>query len=108
MAGKKHPPKKLRAGDFSALSVFLRGYLHQDFRAEYATPEAALAAYCREASRDEVGALAREWERFHDLTAKLPFAETQTFFCDSLGSAWQPQNRADLDAFRAILKNSAL
>jgi CdiI immunity protein len=107
VAGKKQPPKKLHARDFAALSAFLRGYLHQDFRDDYATPDAALAAYCTEASHDEVHALGAEWEKFLAITTAIPFAETRTFFCDELGSGWHPQSREKLESLLTVLKNAA-
>ena len=82
--------------DAPALEAFIRGYLHQDFHKEYETPAAALAAYCREASRHEIVALERDLARFLEKTADLPFANAKALFIRELHSGWSPPNRAAL------------
>ena len=64
---------RIRAADFRTLAVFLQGYLHQDFRAEYKTPKGALKAYCRDTTPREVERLKSELSRFVEEIRAWPF-----------------------------------
>ncbi|MFL6514826.1 MAG: contact-dependent growth inhibition system immunity protein [Chthoniobacterales bacterium] len=86
----------IRADEFRVLSEFLSGYLHQDFRSEYETPKAAVKAYRREATHDEVERLRIQFERFVAETRAMPFTAVQQLLVDEFHSGWLPQSREDL------------
>ena len=83
-------PAGFRADDFSALRDFLRGYLHEDYRSEYGTPEQAAAAFLSESEAGERKAVAAQLTRFLELTHELPPDETLHLFRQELGSGWHP------------------
>ena len=89
-----------RADDFAALREFLRGYLHEDFRSEYGSPEAAAATFCGEADGREREAAAAQLARFLELTRVLPPAEVLQLFRQELGSGWNP---ASINALQNLL-----
>jgi hypothetical protein len=86
----------LHPSAFPALRGVLSGYLHEDFAAEYGTPEAALAAFledANEAERDQFNAEAR---RFLRATASVNFVDVQRLI-ECLGSRWVPSSRETLE-----------
>ena len=83
-------PAGFRADEFAALRDFLRGYLHEDYRSEYGSPEAAAAAFRGEADVVERGAATAQLARFLELTRTLPPDETLHLFRQELGSGWNP------------------
>ena len=97
-------PAGFRAEEFAALRDFLRGYLHEDYRAEYGSPEAAASAFRAEAAPAEQAAVAAQFARFLELTHNLPPAETLQLFRQELGSGWHPGSPHALHNLRAALR----
>ena len=95
---------RIHAAEFRTLAVFLRGYLHQDFRAEYKTPKGALAAYTREATPDEVKQLKTELARFVKASRAWPFSIVQETLGREFHCGWLPRRRADLAQLLAALE----
>jgi hypothetical protein len=89
-------------GNFPALLEFLPAYLHQDFREEYDSAGEALKAFLSEASGDEIGDVREEWARFRKNFMGRPFREIQAAL-EQLGSAWLPENEAELKNVDEIL-----
>ena len=89
-------------GNFPALLELLPAYLHQDFREEYDSVGDALKAFLSEASGDEIGDVREEWTRFRKNFVGKPFRETQEAL-KQLGSAWLPENEAELENVNEIL-----
>lgn len=87
------PTPPMRASDFATLSAFLRGYLHQDFRAEHETVAGAVEAYCREAAPPEVDRLRTEVEHFVSESRALPFEAVQGVLME-FHSGWLPASPA--------------
>lgn len=83
------------------LATFLRGYLHEEWTADYETAVEARQAFLEDASPAERLAFARECEAFHTLTARLSFDELVRVLHEALGSAWQPE---DADEVRRVLQ----
>lgn len=98
-------PAGFRAEEFAALRDFLRGYLHEDYRTEYGSPEAAAAAFAREADATERSAVAAQLSRFLELTLGLDPAETLQLFRQELGSGWNP---GSVNAVRSLLAALAI
>jgi hypothetical protein len=93
-------PGSFRAEEFAALRDFLRGYLHEDYRSEYGSPEKAAAAFLAEADTRERGAAAAQLARFLEFTHALPSEETLHLFRQELGSGWNP---GSVNALRGLL-----
>jgi hypothetical protein len=88
-AAKKPAPKKTPspAAEFPALRSFLRGYLHQDMKDEYGSPEEAAREFCADASGDERAAVAEEWSRFLASMRGEPLAVLNQVLTGPLGSS---------------------
>ncbi len=93
-----------RAGEFAALRDFLRGYLHEDYRSEYGSPEKAAAAFSAEAEKAECGAAAAQLARFLELTRAKPPEQTLHLFRQELGSGWTPGSVNALRELQAALE----
>ena len=99
--------RQVSASRFPALRALLRGYLHEDFVADYGTAEAAVRAFSAEASPDEVSDVAREWQRFSVLTAGWTISDVRETLSRDLGTAWHPATRRELQqAFESISRRS--
>ena len=83
---------------YPALHAFARGYLHEDFEAEYGTPRAALEAFLAAASPAERRALAREAGRLHRRIVGWPVARVRELLRDELGCAWWPARASEVRA----------
>ena len=73
--------------DFSDLRSFLRGYLHQDMRDEYNSPEEAAREFCADASGDERAAVAQQWTRFLAHTSGQSLEAINRLLTSPLGSS---------------------
>lgn len=100
-SGKR--PARLRANDYPALQDFLRGYLHQDYVAEYGSAEKAMAAFKADAAPADLAVLCAEWKRFWSVAEGQPLPLLQRFLCDGLGSGWQPESVEEAAALFAAL-----
>ena len=87
---------------FPELERVFSGYLHEDFAAEYGSPEAALRAFHGDASPAEWRRFQREAERLAALVDERDFDDIRGIL-ERLGSRWTPPSR---DALMALL-NSA-
>jgi hypothetical protein len=80
-----------------------RGYLHEDFAAEYGGPEAALRAFRDDASLAEWRRFQREAKRFAVFVEGRDLEEVRTFV-HRLGSRWTPPSR---DALISLITRAA-
>ena len=87
---------------FPELARMFSGYLHEDFAAEYGSPDAALRAFHDDASPAEWRRFRREAERLTALAEERDFDDIRGIL-ERLGSRWTPPSR---DALIALL-NSA-
>jgi hypothetical protein len=92
----RRPAPEVTRGALPLVAAFLRGYLHQDWEADYETPEDARDAFLEDASPDERREFLRECEAFHTLTSSLDLADLVTVLQVALGSAWQPEDPAEV------------
>lgn len=99
-------PGSFRAEDFAALRDFLRGYLHEDYRSEYGSPEQAAAAFRNEADDAECISAASQLARFLALTRALPAEETLHLFRQELGSGWNPGSVNALRELQSALERN--
>jgi hypothetical protein len=88
---------KREASEFPELERVFSGYLHEDFVAEYGSPEAALRAFHNDASPTEWRRFEREAHRLARLTTERTFDEICSLL-HQLGSRWTPSSREALIA----------
>lgn len=81
-----------------ALRGWLRGYLHEDFGAEYGGAAAAAKAFCQDATPAERSALAADWSAFRGLTRGWPVSAVAGVLTQELGGAWVPRSTRELSA----------
>jgi hypothetical protein len=91
------------ASEFPELERVFSGYLHEDFAAEYGSPEAALRAFHDDASPAEWRRFKREAERLAVLAGKRDLDDICTML-QRLGSRWAPSSR---DALITLLRDAA-
>ena len=89
-------------GSFPALLEFLPAYLHQDFGEEYDSAADALKAFLSEASGDEIRDVREEWTRLRSGFQGRPLEELGAAL-ERLGSAWLPEDEAELKTVDEIL-----
>jgi CdiI immunity protein len=82
------PAPPISAADFPALSSFLRGYLHQDMRDEYGSPQSAARAFWSDADEQERSSVAEQWTQFLDRTEERPLSEVNRVLTVTLGSSY--------------------
>ncbi len=96
MAANVSDAGRFSRGAFPFLADFLRGYLHQDYRIEHGTVIAATKRFVAASSPTERFEVAGDLRRFLLLTHPLPFADVKLQL-QSLGAAWTPRSRLDLE-----------
>ena len=92
--------RKVRPEDFPALAQFFGGDLHQDFLLDHGSAPAAARSFRADASPDEARAVDDELDRLLILTERWTVTQIRRFL-KSLGAAWLPSSRADLEALRS-------
>ena len=97
-----HESKPFDPADFPALREFFPAYLHQDFAEEYGSADAAVRGFLADASGDEILSVKEEWKLFRAAFRGRPLGEIQAAL-EKLGSAWSPENEAQLDRLDEIL-----
>lgn len=97
----RRPAPEVTRVAFPLVAAFLRGYLHEDWAADYESAVEAREAFLADASAEERHAFALECGAFQTLTARLTVDEMVRVLHESLGSAWQP---ADLAEVRRVLQ----
>jgi hypothetical protein len=93
----------INPGEYSALTTFLRGYLHQDAAIEYGSPAAAARQFRRDADERETSIVHSELDRLLSETVSLPISSLARVLED-LGSSWHFGSREDIERLRDALK----
>ncbi len=88
---------------FSALSEFLRGYLHQDVAAEYGSAEEALRSFRADADSAQLHRVQADWRKFRRELQGKTLAETNALLTGELGSSWAFAAESDLHRFSELL-----
>jgi hypothetical protein len=81
-----------------SLRGWLRGYLHEDYGAEYGDAAGAAAAFCRDATPAEARKLRSDWQAFRALTDGWPLDEMARVLTHEMGGAWVPASLRELAA----------
>lgn len=87
--------KPFDPADYPALREFFPAYLHQDFAEEYGSAVGAVSGFLAEASGDEILQVQEEWKAFREALRGATLSEMQAAM-GRLGSAWSPENEAEL------------
>ena len=96
--------KRGAASDFPELHRVFSGYFHEDFVAEYGSPEAALRAFRGDASPAEWRRFEREAHRLARLTNEKDFDDVCQLL-HQLGSRWTPPSREALIGLLTSVKH---
>jgi hypothetical protein len=88
---------------YSALTTFFRGYLHQDAPIEYHSPVAAAQAFRRDVDERESIIVHSELDRLLYTTKGSSVRELQRIL-EELGCSWHFTNREELENVRDALK----
>lgn len=92
--------------EFPELRRVFSGYLHEDFRAESGTPEAALQRFWADAAADERRRFQHEAERFLAHTAAWDLDALRRLV-HQLGGRWVPPSRdAVVNVLTAVAKQA--
>ncbi|HKR31634.1 MAG TPA: contact-dependent growth inhibition system immunity protein [Terriglobales bacterium] len=84
------------AGEYAALTRFLRGYLHQDAVVEYGSASAAAQQFRKDADERETAVVHSELERLLAETSTLSIADLNRAF-QQLGGAWHFRSRKEVE-----------
>ena len=98
-----HENTRIDQSEYSALTTFLRGYLHQDAAVEYGSPAAAARQFRRDADERETAIVHSELDRLLSETHSLPIAEFAAVL-ENLGSSWRFRSRQEVEQLRDALK----
>lgn len=90
------------AQDSPAVSAFLRGYLHQDFREEHGTLAQAFQAFWADANADDRRRFLDEWRAFLALSEGRSWVDVRRAL-ERLGAVWTPANRRAWSVLPRIL-----
>jgi hypothetical protein len=103
--GRAEGATGLRRESFSALSSFLRGYLHEDFAQVHGSVEGAAAAFLQDADQAERRRVAGELESLIAALADRSMRMQVRFLTGELGSRWEPGSHDDLRRLLALLQS---
>ena len=101
------PIVALRREAFPALTAFVRGYLHEDFRQVHGSLRGAAAAFSQDASPEERRQLAQELESLRRAVADHPAGELRRFVTAELGSRWEPGSREELAELLELFRGTS-
>ena len=93
----------LDPSEYSALTNFLRGYLHQDAAVVHGSPVQAARSFRRDAGERETAIVHAELQRLLAETCALPDSELARVL-EVLGSSWRFQSRREVEDLRDALK----
>ena len=94
----------INAADYSALSHFLRGYLHEDSALEYKSPVAAAHAFRRDADERETAIVRSELDHLLEVTRNAPELHLLRILETDLGCRWHFDSRKEVEQLRDALK----
>ena len=76
---------RIDPADYSALSNFLRGYLHEDSALEYESPRGADQAFRKDADERETSIVRSELDHLLQVTSAVPELQLMRILADQLG-----------------------
>jgi hypothetical protein len=100
-SGDRYPD--VNPAEYSTLTNFLRGYLHQDAAKVHGSAVRAAQAFRRDADERESAIVHAELERLLEETNSLSDVGLSRLL-ESLGSSWQFRTRREVEQLRDALK----
>lgn len=94
----------MNPGDYSALSNFLRGYLHEDSVLDYESSIAAAEAFRKDADERETAIVRAQLDHLLQTTRNLPDSRLIRILEKDLGCRRQLQSRREVEQLRDALK----
>lgn len=95
---------RLNLARYSALSNFLRGYLHEDSALEYDSPGAAARAFRKDTDERETAIVRSELDHLLRTTSALPESQLIRILENDLGCRWHLHSRKEVEQLRDALK----
>jgi hypothetical protein len=90
--------------EYSALSNFLRGYLHEDSGFDYNSATAAARAFRKDADERETAIVRSELDRLLQTTSAMPESQLIRILEYDLGCRWQFHSKKEVEQLRDALK----
>ena len=106
-SSRRDRPRQASPDRFPMIQTLLRGYLHEDYAAEYGTAEGAVLAFCKDASPRELEKLLEEWRRLSVNTASWTVADIGTLLTKDFGGAWLPESKQELARLFQVIRTAA-
>ncbi len=98
--------ERLNAADLPNLASFLAGYLHGDWRRQFASPAEAAFAFAGAADLDDVAELAEEWGVLVSATRELTLGEINRLLRERFHSGWEIVAKTELEAVAQELERA--
>ena len=95
---------EINPADYSALSSFLRGYLHEDSVLDYNSPTAAARAFRKDADERETAVVRSELDHLLEATSAMPDSNLIRILENTLGCRRHFHSRKDVEQLRDALK----
>ena len=89
-----------------SLNDFFGAYLHQDYDVEYPSAEAALDDFRKKAAPEKFAAFKIQFNAFMAAAERVPFADVQAWWIDTMGSGWMPTDKSKLLALKQRLNKA--
>ena len=94
----------INTADYSALSTFLRGYLHEDSSLESESAGAAAQAFRKDSDERETSIVRFELDHLLEVTSAFPESQLIGILEDQLGCRRHFRSRKEVEQLRDALK----
>lgn len=88
---------------FPALREAFRGYLHEDWKTEYADAADAARAFLRDSAEGEARAVAAEAKKLRAAVTGMEVRDLRKLLGAGFGSGWRPATAAEADRVLKLL-----
>jgi hypothetical protein len=96
-------PAAIDPRGYPALREAFKGYLHEDWKTEYADAADAARAFRRDSADDETRAVAGEAARLRAAVAGMEVRDLRKLLGAGFGSGWRPSTAAEADRVLKLL-----
>jgi hypothetical protein len=101
---KERADLDINPADYSALSNFLRGYLHEDSAIAYKSPREAAQAFRKDADERETVIVRSELDHLLQETRRAAESQLIRILEEDLGCRWHFHSRNEVEQLRDALK----
>lgn len=102
MSGRRD--SEINPADYSALSNFLRGYLHEDSVFDYDSAAGAARAFRKDADERETAIVRAELDHLLQTTSTMPESQLIRILEYGLGCRWHFHSKKEVEQLRDALK----